>query len=99
LRAANSQVLDVKGQIKVNIKYLDKVYKLPLVISDDKLPTPLIGRDWLDVMVRMWRNQIISQQSVLAIRQDLMSLSVNSEIFIKFPNILSESKGPIKKNS
>jgi len=50
------------------------MYKLPLVISDDKLPTNLIGRDWLDVMVPMWRNQIMSQQTVLAIRQDLRSL-------------------------
>jgi len=56
------------------------MYKWPLVISDDKLPTPLIGRDWLDVMVPMWRNQIISQQSVLTICQDLKSLSINSEI-------------------
>jgi len=51
LRAANSQVLEVKSQIKVNIKYLDKVYNLPLVISDDRLPSPLIDRDWLDVLV------------------------------------------------
>jgi len=72
------------------------MYKLPLVISDDKLRTPLIGRD-LDVMVPMWRNQIMSQQTVLAIRQDLRSLSINIEIFTKFPNISTESQGPIKE--
>ena len=54
------QNVSIVGQIDVNVMYKNKVFKLPFVILDSLNKfTPLLGRNWLNVINPTWKNNVL----------------------------------------
>jgi len=71
------------GKIIVNISIKDYYYnKLPLVITDNSLKKPLLGRNWLDIINPFWRSQIVSTKQV-----EVLVVNNNSvdKLKVKYP--------------
>lgn len=65
LITANGKSMKTMGKIIVNISIKDHYYNnLPLVITDNSLKKPLLGRDWLDIVNPLWRSQIVCTKQV-----------------------------------
>lgn len=57
LKSVTGDVVKVIGSTKVDVSYGGRNYSLDLVILDsERMFTPLMGRDWLDVIFPEWRN-------------------------------------------
>ncbi|XP_024890191.1 uncharacterized protein LOC112466360 [Temnothorax curvispinosus] len=56
LRVVTGEKVNVIGQITVSVEYQKKIFTLPLVVIDSKTKfTPLLGRNWLDILNPQWR--------------------------------------------
>lgn len=57
LVVVNGSHLKIFGQVFLDVSLNGKVAKLELIVLDEKHQfTPLIGRNWLDVLCKGWRS-------------------------------------------
>lgn len=56
LKTITGEIVQVLGKCKVEVRFQDKVFNLEMVVMDTKVYAPLIGRDWIDVMFKGWRD-------------------------------------------
>lgn len=78
LRAVNNQVIGVMGKVEVQVNDLPQ--KLVCIVVEGNLRVPLLGRDWLQILLPKWK--------------DLFILNVGCEQFIErlkadFPNVFA----------
>lgn len=93
LKSVNGQKLKLQGQIKVSV-CLNKIEKkLQLVIVNDEIKMPLLGRTWLDELLPDWRNLV---DEIKEIKTDHKFDEVLSQVQNYFPNIISKNNTPIK---
>lgn len=86
LYTATGKQIQVYGEIDVNVR--NRKLKLT-VIESDRLQRSLLGRDWLDKLYPEWRSPFQSLNSVKSFK------SLQEEINIKFPNVISQVCEPI----
>lgn len=88
-------MLQVKGKTEVNVQHEGKFHKLELVVLNTRDFTPLLGRNWMDVIFKNWRclfsdgyesvNKVSTQESDKYVK----------EFKIQFPNVFSDRNGAI----
>ncbi|XP_031355214.1 uncharacterized protein K02A2.6-like [Photinus pyralis] len=92
LRVLTGEKAKILGQVYVHVKYLGKVYYLPLVIlrSDIKF-IPLLGRNWLDILNNKWRVSMLGSHIVSVGNQlpQLGSVSISESNNVKLKMITS----------
>lgn len=72
LRVVTGDNVSILGQVYVSVNYKSKSYNLPLVILDAKNNfTPLLGRNWLNIINPEWRNFVIANTIVESERSSL----------------------------
>lgn len=92
LNAANGVNIEIKGVIKVDVEFKGSKFNLPIVIMEGEKPLLLIGRNWLDVLYRSWRNTFRINSI-----QDTVSKFL-SEIKVKYNNVFKkEISEPVKE--
>jgi hypothetical protein len=93
LTVITGEQIKVKGQIKVRVKYSNIRTDLFLVVVDSgKIFTPLLGRDWLDVLCPKWRT-FFEVNSVFNDGKDDILKDIKAKYAILFDDDL---KTPIK---
>lgn len=66
LRVLTGQRAVILGQISVHVTYVDKVYLAPLVVlRSESAFIPLLGRNWLNILNRNWRNNLLDASVIV----------------------------------
>uniref|UniRef100_A0A6P7FPP3 Uncharacterized protein LOC114329865 n=1 Tax=Diabrotica virgifera virgifera TaxID=50390 RepID=A0A6P7FPP3_DIAVI len=64
LRVVTGEMVTILGQIFVYVTYADSMYYLPLVVLQSHTPfIPLLGRNWLNVLNKNWRDKFLDSVS------------------------------------
>src|SRR5690606_7742042 len=58
LKSCSGHTLPVLGTLKVHVKYKGRNFYVQTVVVDVEI-TPLLGRDWLNVINPAWKNQVL----------------------------------------
>lgn len=62
LKVVTGENVKIIGQMSVNIKVKNKKYVLPLIVLDSTIRfTPLLGRNWLDIISPYWKELLVKQ--------------------------------------
>ena len=85
LQTYSGQGICVVGQIKVNVKYDDSEFELPLIVAEGYAP-PLLGRNWLAVINPYW-------VEVLTLSSE--NSSINS-LLDKYESVFNNDAGCLK---
>lgn len=56
LKTVTGQTVVVRGKLQVHVKVQNHAFNLYLVVIDSEEFTPLMGRDWINVIFPEWRN-------------------------------------------
>lgn len=84
--------IQTAGEVIVLVDFNNKIHKLPIVLSADT-PNfmPLMGRNWLDVLMPQWRSifqgtvhTMLSQQSFAQVDRDCLAIFDSVTEFRKF---------------
>lgn len=102
LKTVTGQTVIVVGQFLVQVMLKNQLFNLNLVVIDSVEFTPLMGRDWINVLFPGWQNvfAVVPEDNVLSKINsdeiDRVSKKVIGEYKSKFPNIFSDANGKIK---
>ena len=86
LNTVNGQKLNVVGQTEVVVSVNDSIEeKLSLIVVNEDIKMPLLGRSWLDKLIPNWRNKIVE---IKEIEHEKVDEEFLSQVKTLFPNIM-----------
>ncbi|XP_050517971.1 uncharacterized protein K02A2.6-like [Diabrotica virgifera virgifera] len=102
LKVLTGQGVKIMGETDVLVKYKNNFVKLPIVILESKYNfTPLLGRNWLNVLHPKWRQKVNFSQSEFVSQLELENLetaSLITEIKKEFESDFDENSNSFIKH-
>lgn len=102
LRSVSGQIIDIMGEIVVNVNYKGPIFKC-FVLQENNVSKSLLGRGWLNYLFPDWKNAfcdaiIVSKpmsNSVMSV-SELESNEVVKKLRSQYPNVFNVDDSPIK---
>lgn len=91
LSVVSGERLKVLGKITVNVRSKRGNYALRMIVIDSKrIFTPLLGRDWLDILNPAWRSRFKLNKIESPPPLDVFRLNMVSQLKKDYPNVFDD---------
>lgn len=94
VKTVSGDHLSVVGEIVVSVSLVQSslIHALPIIIVESKYNfAPLLGRNWLDILLPLWRNSFETVKNVVTVSQEFTVNQIN-QYKRSYPKVFSNDK-------